>query len=71
MSCARKNVNLCVELYKRIIEWREQAKEDDEAFRKKQREARLAGTDQDAMKNEVAFYDVSDKAAKTVFDIPC
>jgi hypothetical protein len=64
-------VNLCVELYKRIIEWREQAKEDDEAFRKKRREARLAGTDQDAVKKEVPFYDVSDKAAKTVFDIPC
>ena len=60
---------LCVNLYKRILEWRELAKKDDEAFREKQRAARRAGTDPDAVKKEVPFYDVSDRAAKTVFDI--
>lgn len=60
---------LCVSLYKRIFDWREQAKTDDESFRAKQRAARRAGTDQDAVQKEVPFYDISDRAAKVVFDI--
>ncbi len=62
-------MDLCVNLYKRIIEWRELAKKDDEAFKEKQRAARLAGTDPDAVKKEMPFHDVTEKAAKTVFDI--
>ena len=60
---------LCVNLYKRIIDWREQAKTDDETFREKQRAARRAGTDPEAVQKQVPYYDVCVKAAKTVFDI--
>jgi hypothetical protein len=62
-------MNLCVNLYKRIIEWRERAKKEDPSFRAKERAARQAGTDPDAVKKEVPLYEVSDRAAKTVFDI--
>lgn len=62
-------VKLCLNLYKRIIEWRERAKADDAAFREKQRAARRAGTDPDAVRKEVPYYDVCDKAATTVFNI--
>jgi hypothetical protein len=62
-------MNLCVNLYKRVIEWRELAKKDDEAFREKQRDARRAGKDPNAVQKDVPYYDVCDKAAKTVFDI--
>jgi hypothetical protein len=62
-------MNLCVNLYKRIIDWREKAKTDDEAFREKQRAARRAGTDPDAVRKEMPYYDVCDRAATTVFNI--
>ena len=60
---------LCVNLYKRIVAWREQAKTDDAAFREKQRAARRAGKDPDTVEKNVPYSDVCDKAAKTVFDI--
>lgn len=62
-------MDLCLNLYKRIKEARDRATTDDESYREKQREARRAGKDPEAVPKEVPFFDVSDKAAKKVFDI--
>lgn len=62
-------MDLCVNLYKRIIDWRERATKDDEVFNEKQRAARRTGGDPSAVHKELPFRSVCDSAAKTVFDI--
>jgi hypothetical protein len=60
---------LCINLYKRIVEWRERAKKDDEVFREKQRAARRAGKNPEAIQKTMPFADVCERAARTVFNI--
>ncbi len=62
-------MSLCVNLYKRIMEWRERAKSDDAKYQEKRRAARRAGTDPDAAQKETPYVDVCDKAMRKVFNI--
>ena len=62
-------MQLCINLYKRIVEWRERAKKDDEAFREKQQAARRAGKNPEAIQKTMPFADFCEWAARSVFNI--
>lgn len=62
-------IGLCKNLYQRIKQWRDLAIQDDADYQQKRHAARRAGTDPDAVKKQIPYAEVCDRALRKVFDI--